>query len=362
MEEFKLTLFLLLILLGLINAVPPYRRLALVLIMAGLMLAFIPPSINLFVPWSLVIDLTIPVLIWQNARRLINARWESSWLGIAYWLVITISYTLIFTAGDISAWSGAFLLALLVSSVIWRVGENEEVTNIFSQIGPIMLIFLLVEITPEMVFSPQYFGDLFSGAAIGVLTALIAVFLIQKINHPARYWIALGQVYFGYWLAGLMGASAIAAALISVSVFVILGLNLGILSADKLRPAPLNTPAGFGFLLLLFLFLGWQAHQELTGLTIFQVLFGSLLGVFLAYIGLRLDLFAVNHVNTTWLAGIRVGIFLLPTLLLWPHAIPQLPALLLIAMILTALVLVAVARVTLPGFLEKKNGESGSSP
>jgi len=66
--------------------------------------------------------LTIPLLLWQNARRITYGDWQSSYIGMIYWLVVVILYSLLFAIGDVLLWPGAILFGLIVASVIWWAG------------------------------------------------------------------------------------------------------------------------------------------------------------------------------------------------------------------------------------------------
>ncbi len=345
MVDLSISLFLLLILLGLINAKPPNRLLSIILIAVGLLLAFIPSQIKVNLPWDMIIGFSIPLLLWQNARRIFYSDWQSSYIGVLYWLILVSLYSLLFAIGDVRLWPGAMLFGLIVASVIWRAGESESSSSYFSQVGPLILIILLVETVPTLETPGQYLGNVFSGAAIGVAIALLAYYLSRDRPPAIRNWLALGQLYAAYWLAYLMGASAVSATLVALICFVGIGLYKGFWGQGRLTPQPLNSWAGFGSLLILFLFLGWQTHQALSIRLLIELAIGLLMGVLAIWVGMRLGLPSFIHLKSLWQAVVRVAVFLLPALLLWPRDALEQPILVVVATIITALILVLSNRI-----------------
>ena len=145
------------------------------------------------------------------------------------------------------------------------------------------------------------------------------------------------------------------AGLASVLVYVTLGLIKEIWPDNKIKPTPLNTWFGFGLILVLFLFLGWQAHQPIFEMLILEVVLGCGTGVLIAWIGQRLDLPSFTRKDSLRQTGFRVVLFLFPTLLLWPRGILQLPILLTYAL-LTAGIVLASSRIVLDYF-SKEQGQ-----
>jgi len=178
MIEYQIALFLILILIGALNSKPPYRRLSIILFTIGILLVFIPPFIKFILPWDLIIGFTIPILLWQNARRITNCSWQWNWLGIVFWMAIITVYILLFTYGNQFQFPGALLFSLVVTGLIYRSGEREEYSSYFSQIGPLAIIFLITESVPEYGELNRYIGDLISGAAIGIFVGIVAVFSV----------------------------------------------------------------------------------------------------------------------------------------------------------------------------------------
>jgi hypothetical protein len=145
--------------------------------------------------------------------------------------------------------------------------------------------------------------------------------------------------------------SAVSAAFVSVIVYVVLGLFRGLWLRNKVQPAPFNTWLGFTVLLGIFLVLGWQSHQTVSLILLIEVLAGSLIGVAVAWIGIKLKLPSFRDNVPLRRIGIRVVILLFPALLLWPRGSLKEPALLAYAFGLAGLFLV-LSRLTLDYFIE----------
>ncbi|MBL6965734.1 MAG: hypothetical protein ISR60_04190 [Anaerolineales bacterium] len=352
MVEFEHTLFQLLLLVGLLNAKPPKHQYSPYIIAAGLLLAFLPPAFPLLIPWNLILGLTLPLLLWQNARRIINAVWRGKWISLLLWVVSAILFGLMLMLTNAMELSGAILFGLVTASMIWRSGESEEGSSFVSQIGPITLVFLLSEIEPIVETPTQYVGGIFSGVAIGVAFALIAVYLARNAKPALRNWIAIGQIYLAYGFAILAGVSGVAAGLASVITFVVLGLRREFWEDNKVQPAPWNTWPGFGIFLGLFLFLGWQGHQPIAVPLLLEVLIGCGIGVLIAGFGRLLKSPSFAGKESPWRAGFRIAVLLFPALLLWPRNTIEEPTLLIYAFGMAILVL-ALSRISLDYFFEE---------
>jgi hypothetical protein len=357
MTELEISFFLLLILLGLLNAKPPLPRLSIVLLIVGILLAFIPPVVKVIIPWDVVIGLTIPILLWQNARRLFYARWISRYIDIILFLSTIMLYSILVAISDDLLWYGSILFGIIAAGIIWRAGEPESASSYFSQLGPLLLIFLLTEIEPALQSPNKYFGSLFSGAGFGCLVAFLSVYLARKVSKKHRNWIAIGQLYIAYWLAYILGVSSLSASVTNLIVFIGLGFYYSLWEENRLRPAPLNSQLGFTVLLLLFLLVGWQAHQPLTARLIIEVIIGSGIALIVAWIGIRINLPSFQNLHSPWSTGIRITTYLLPALLLWPRGAIKQPALIVIAVIATGLLLVVSTRMTHYYIPEKPAGE-----
>ena len=168
MIDFEHTLFMLLLLVALFNAKLPQRRVTMILILAGISLALLPPFIKFPIPWNLILNLIIPLLFWQNARRWLHASWRLSWLELSLWLATMASLAAIFTLTGYLPLTGALLFGLMAASMLWRAIEPDSHSTQISQIGPLALVFLLTEVAPAVETPNRYLGGLFSGAAVGI--------------------------------------------------------------------------------------------------------------------------------------------------------------------------------------------------
>jgi len=350
--EFEHTLFQLLLLVGLLNSKPPQYRYTPVIIGAGLLLAFLPPVIPLPIPWNLILSLFVPLLLWQNATRIINSKWRGRWKELFLWVGSAILFGVMLTLSNGLEIPGAILFGLITASMIWRSGETERDSSFISQIGPLTLVFLLTEIEPMVETPTRYVGGVFSGAAFGILFALVAVFFSQKASPRFRNWIAIGQIYAAYGFAALLDVSAVSASLASVIAYVILGLYQGFWSDNEVQPTPFNTWPGFAISLLLFLFLGWQAHNPISGLLLLEILLGCGIGVLIAWMGQYLKLPSFAQKGSIWRAGLRIALLLFPALLIWPRGIIQQPTFLAYAFGIASVVL-TISRLMLYSFFEE---------
>ena len=209
--------------------------------------------------------------------------------------------------GDLN-WPGALLFGMIAGSMIWRAGEPEIGTSYMSQVGPLTLMFLLTEVEAAIQAPDHYLGGIFSGAFFGVVTALFGLYLLRKFSPKFHAAIGIGQVYAAYWLAYIVGLSAVTAAVISVMVFIWLNQYYQLGFHKKAPPAPLNTWPGFVFVLALFMLLGWQAHQPITSLMTVEVTAGTLLGLLITWVGRRWKISAFNEEKPYWMTGARIAL------------------------------------------------------
>jgi hypothetical protein len=338
MIEFEHTIFIILLLTGVLNAKPPRQRWATVIILIGVLLVFVPPTNTIKVSWDLVLGLAIPLLLWQNVRRTVNAEWRG-WKNVALWGFSVLIFGFALWLGDALNWPGAMLFGVIAASMIWRAGEPESGSSYMSQVGPLTLIFLLTEVEAAILAPNHYVGGIFSGAFFGVIAALFGLFLLKKTSPKSHFWIGLGQVFFAYWLSFFLGVSAVAAAFVSVMTFVWLNQYYQLGFHEKAPPAPLNTWPGFGFILALFMLLGWQSHQPVSYLFIIEVFVGVLLGLGITWLGRRWQIPAFYKEKPYWMAASRIALLLFPALLLWPRSTLQHPAQLAVALGITVLVI-----------------------
>ncbi len=222
----------------------------------GLLLAFLPPVLPLNVPWGLVLLVTVPLLLWQSARRLVSANWWNIRVELALWGFASLLFAIPFViAGSLEVLS-ALLLGMLLGSILWRAGEGEKSPSFVSQIGPLTLIFLLVETAPQVEYPNRYLGGVFSGLAIGIAIAAAATWLVGRVSPRWQDVIALGQVYLAFTIGTALEISAVATALASVVAYFILALRRNLWDGGNMRPAPLNSWSGFLALLAVFIVLG----------------------------------------------------------------------------------------------------------
>lgn len=338
MIEFEHTLFILLLLSSVLIAKPPRQRWAVILILVSVLLVFIPPAQSIQFPWELFLGLIIPLVLWQNVRRLVNADWRG-WNSVIFWGATVLIFGLALWLGGSLNWIGAVLFGMIAASMIWRAGEPESGSSYMSQVGPLTLIFLLTEVEAAIQLPNSYAGGIFSGAFFGILAALLGVYLVRKAPERWYSWICLGQVYLAYWFSFAVGVSAVSAAVVSVLTFVLWSQYDQNVSKRQDLPSPLNTWPGFGLVLALFLLLGWQAHQTVTTLLLVEVLLGGLLGFGVTWLGCRLNIPAFHKQKTFWWAGLRTAALLFPALLIWPRDLLQEPIQLAVAIGISAVVI-----------------------
>jgi len=353
MIEFEHTIFILLLLSGVLNSKPPQQRWAAVIIMIGVLLVFIPPAHTLDIPWDLVLGLVLPLLLWQNIRRIINADWRG-WKSVALWGITMLVLGSALWFGGALNWTGALLLGMIAASMIWRASEPESGTSYMSQVGPLTLVFLLTEVEVAIQAPDHYMGGIFSGAFFGVVTALFGLYLVRKVSPRLHSWIGVGQVYFAYWFSYISGASAVAAALVSVMMFMWLNQHYKLGFHEKKPPAPLNTWPGFVLILTLFLVLGWQAHQPVSSFIAFEVIVGTLIGLVVSWLGCRWEIPAFQKQKSFWVMALRIAALLLPALLIWPRDMLQTPLQLTVAIGVSILV-IGLSRLGLAFYFPKES-------
>ncbi len=338
MIEFEHTIFILLLLSSILNAKPPRQRWAIVIILIGVLLVFIPPAHALEIPWDLVLGIVLPLLLWQNIRRIVNADWRG-WKSIALWgMTVLVLGTALWLGGALN-WPGALLFGMIAASMIWRAGEPEAGASYMSQVGPLTLVFLLTEVEAAIQSPDHYFGGIFSGAFFGVVTASTGLYLLRKAAPKLHSFIGVGQVYFAYWFSFIAGASAVTAALVGVMMFMWLNRYYRLGYHKKAPPAPLNSWPGFVLILALFLLLGWQAHLSVSPILILEVFIGMITALGITWLGRRLDLTAFQKQKPFWMASLRAVLLLFPALLIWPRNILHQPIQLAVAIGLSVLVI-----------------------
>jgi NhaP-type Na+/H+ or K+/H+ antiporter len=233
--------------------------------------------------------------------------------------------------------------------MIWSLSEAEKTASVISLIGPFTLIFLLAEVEPYVETPAFLMRSILSGLSFGAIIAFAAVYISNKTNPKIKNWISIGQIYAAYGFAALIGASAVAASLASVIVYVTVGLYINLWPSKRVEPTPLNTWPGFTFVLALFFLLGWEAHYPPSNLFILEIVIGFLISLAIAWIGQRLNLDAFPKNIPLWRIGRRVALLLFPALLIWPRDTLQQPLLIGYAFGI-AMVNLVLAKITLDYF------------
>jgi CBS domain-containing protein len=311
---------ILLLLVGLLDAQPRIHAWARWAVWGGLALALIAPAWPLALPWQWVAALVIPLLLWQTAQRVTSARWPTRWadLGIWLWVSVGISVALSFTAGLI--WLGAALFGLLAASMMWRAVTDNGRPSVFAPLGSLVLAFLLVEVTPTVESPSRYVLALAGGAGLGALIGYAGVHLGQRLKAGSRRDIlSIGQVYVAYGAALLVGASSVAAAMLSAAVYVAYGAWRGQWTNENVSPRPMDSWPIFGLAAVALAFFSWQTHVPLTPTLLLEAGLGLLVVVVGVWIGrvLHNPAFSPNR-SLIRVVGC-VGCLLVPALLLWPR-------------------------------------------
>ena len=337
------TLVILLLLVGLLNAKPKIPRLAWWAIASALMLVLITPAVPMILPWDWLSALIIPVLLWQVAERLarvhtpVNIKDFVIWLGMA----LGISGILLFTS-ELTA-AGAFMFGLLTASMVWRSVEEDRQPTHLGQVGPLALAFLLAEIAPAVEAPGRYGVALITGTGIGALVGYVAVRAAQRIQPSAWHNIlSIGQVYLAYGLAAFLNSSGVAAAIMSVAIYVAYGTKRGLWSEGTVRPKPLDSGPVYALAVLALAFFAWQTHVPITPLLLLEVGLGLFFTVLVIWIARRLGSETFLLENSYAKVAVRVGSLLLPAILLWPREALLDPLPLIIALGVATLVTVTV--------------------
>jgi hypothetical protein len=319
MAGYEHALFLLLLLGFLLRELQSRHKSSLYLIVGGLLLVLLPPFVSLKIPWELILALVLPWILWQSARHWLNIAWKFSVREITLWIITAIFLGLItvFT-GDLPIVRGIFF-GIVVTSMFWQMSSRGEISNPLEVIGPLTLVFLLVETSIPLEDPKLYFGSLFSGAGVGVALAIISITVIKKVPPKYESWILLGQVYLAYWIALALKTSPIAAVLISVIVVVEFHYTRQGGNEAIITPARLDNRLPFFILLALFIFTAWQSHQPVTLIQWFEVVLGLASGLLIALLGQRIGVTRFEYLSSNWRSALKLGIFLFGILLLWPR-------------------------------------------
>jgi len=349
MAGYEHALFLLLLLGFLLRDLQSRHKSSLYFIVGGLLLVLLPPIISVKISWDLILALVLPWILWRSARNWLHVVWSFPRREIYLWLITALCFILIVVfIGDLP-WLRAIFFGIVAASLFWQVSSRGEISNPLEVIGPLTLVFLLVETSIPLEDPKLYFSSLFSGAGVGIALVIISIAVIKKVPPKYESLILFGQVYLAYWIALALNASPIAAVLISVIVFVEFHYTRQGDKEATITPARLDNRLPFFILLILFIFTAWQSHQPVTLIQWFEVVLGLCVGLLVALIGQRIGVPRFEYLSSNWRSALKLGIFLFGILLLWPRGSDLRPLLIWVALgmavflpVLTAILLAAL--------------------
>lgn len=332
------TLVILLLLVGLLNANPKIPRLAWWVIAGALALVLIAPAVPIILPWEWLSALIIPVLLWQAAERLARAWISVNLKDLVIWsgMIFGIGGILLLTSQMTAA--SSLMFGVLASSMVWRAVEKNGRPTHLGQIGPLALAFLLAEIAPAAEAPGRYMIALFAGAAIGALLGYSAVHAAQRSSQNTwQTMVSIGQAYLAYGIAAYFEMSGVAAATMSVAVYVAYGTKHGLWSKGSIHPRPLDSAPVFVTAVLALAFFAWQTHAPVTPSLLLAIGLGLALTALLIWAGrhIRIESFLLEASFTTIM--LRVVALLIPAFLLWPRGTVLDPIPLAIALVIAAL-------------------------
>lgn len=331
------TLVILLLLVGLLNAKPKIPRLAWWAIAVALTLVLIAPAVPIILPWQWLSALIIPVLLWQAAERLARAWMPVNLMDLVIWSGMTLGIGGILLLTSQMTAASSLLFGLLAASIVWRAVENGRPTHL-GQLGPLALAFLLAEIAPAVEAPGRYMIALLTGAAIGALLGYSAVHAAQRSSQST--WltaVSIGQAYLAYGIATYFEMSGVAAAMMSVAVYVAYGTKCGLWSKGSIHPRPLDSAPVYGLAVLALAFFAWQTHVPVTPSLLLEIGLGLVLTALLIWVGrhIRGESFLLEDSYIRIM--LRVASLLIPAFLLWPRGTLLNPMPLAIALVIAAL-------------------------
>lgn len=354
MPSLEHTLFILLLLVGLINS-RVLQGFWWWIVGFFLTLALISPVIPVTLPWAWLAGLFIPLLFWQTAQRLINARLskEIKPVDVSLWIGVTLALSLALLFFGNMILSSALLLGFLITSMVWRATEGEQSPSMLGQFGPLMLAYLLVEVAPA-VNPPNdtYLRVLFGGAAVGLVTGFAGVYISERI--PAgwkRDTFSVGQGYFTYLVTLLLGLSAVAGSITSIVIYAAYGARRGLWESGYVQPRPLDSRPVFVIIVFVLAVVAWQTHIWLTPVLILDLLIGLVIVALAMWIGRLFNSNSFQEDHSLGKVVARAGFLLAPALLLWPREILLEPEPLAIAFV-AAVATVYGAHITLTPLLD----------
>ena len=319
MAGYEHALFLLLLLGYLLRDLPGKNHVSLYLIAGSLLLVLLPPFISVEIPWNLILMLVLPWILWQNAQRWLYIERRLPGREAYLWFITAISLSLIVAFIGNLAWLRAILFGIVAASMLWQASNREGISSTLGNIGPLIVVFLLVETSLVLDAPTHYIGSLFSGAGVGLAFALLSIAVVKKISPKYKNWISLAQVYLAYWVALTIGASAIAAALICVVVFVEFHQGRMDIKGSIADSAILDDRFTFFGALVLFIFTAWQAHQPATLRLGLETGLGLCAGLLVTLFGKRIGLPRFEHFSSAWHSVLQLSLFLFGMLIIWPR-------------------------------------------
>jgi CBS domain-containing protein len=314
------TLIMLLLLVGLLKARPRLHWAARAAIAAGVLLALLAPARPVPLPWDILAALIIPILFWQTARWVASAFQPVDRLELGLWAFVAVGTAGALSLASAPGWPGALLFGLLAASMLWHSLEGDR-PSVLGQAGPLALALLLAEIIPEARTPAQYGLALAIGAAAGSVIGYAAMRAAERLRPGwQRGALGLVQVYAAYVTGALFGGSAVVAAALAVAVFVAGGARRGLWSGSAIEPRPLNSPAVFTLAVAALAFFGWQSHVPLTPVILVEALLGLAVAGVAVAVGKWRSRGAIFARESPGIPVGRIGLLLLPALLLWPRA------------------------------------------
>lgn len=317
-------LIMLLLLVGLLNVRAERQRLTVVVVVAGVLLALFTPVHNINLAWPTVSIVVLPPLLWQTATRLAMARTTLTPVTLGAWALIAAVVALaLLVSSDLPA-AGALLLGVLAASLAWRAREDVPGTTDLGVFGQLAIAFLLVEVAPAVESPRPFLGALLSGMGLGLVLGAVGLALAPRF--PAgrtRNLFFLGWAYVAYVLGMPAGTSGVVTTGTTALIIAVFGTARGLWPTPEDLPAPLSRPVVFAAMSLVFLFLGWQAHVQITPADVRGTVL-AVVGVLAAVAISRRWLMAAGALHLRpWpaalaAAGWRTALLLGATLLLWP--------------------------------------------
>jgi CBS domain-containing protein len=323
MQPLEHTLIILLLLVGLLNS-RVLKGMWWPVVALILALSLVAPVLPISLPWPWLTGLTLPLLFWQTAQRLINARLlsETRKIDFLLWSLVTLNLSLaLWLFGNISFWA-ALLFSLLIASIVWRAAEDEQQPSYLGQIGPLMLAYLLAEIAPAVEAPNRYHLALAGGVVVGLVVGVASVNISERV--PAgwkRDLFSVGQGYLAYLAGLLLGFSGVAASITSIVVYAAIGSRRGLWATGIVQPRPLDSRPVFAVAVALLAFVTWQTHIPLTPVLLFDFLIGLVIVALAMWVGRLLNCYAFREDRSLGKVVARAGLLLAPALLLWPRAL-----------------------------------------